>query len=460
MKVLLVVYDNESYVHHTPIGMAYLATALQNAGHDVEIYSQDLYHWPESHLTEYLNKNPFDVIGLGIVAGYYPFRKMLKISEAINKVPNKPFYIMGGHGPSPEPEYFLKKSGADCIVIGEGEITIVNLLDALEHKRSLGNVKGIAYTESGRFIQTTPQPLIQDIDTIPIPDWRLFPMDYYAMYRVGNILNSTDRVGLVLSGRGCPFHCNFCYRMEAGSRIRSPENILEEVGKLQKDYNLNFFLFQDELLMTSVERTEKLCNAFKGKFRWGCNGRLNFATPSLMKLMKESGCEFINYGIEAVDDEALRNMNKALTVKQIYSGIEATLAEGIHPGFNIIFGNIGETKKVLQKDVDFLLRYDEQGQMRTIRPVTPYPGTPLYEYAVKNGMIKDAEDFYENKHTNQDLPCVNFTNLSEEEFRHALCEANTTLLDNYFEKQKQRSKETCEKLYLGNNTDFRGFRQT
>lgn len=461
MRVLLIAYDNDSYIHHAPIGLAYLATALRDAGHKVEIYSQDLYHWPERHLTDYLTKNLFDVVGLGIVAGYYPFRKMLKISEAINSVPHKPFYIMGGHGPSPEPEYFLKRSGADCIVIGEGEITIVNLLDVLEHRKGLATVKGIAYLDSGRLIQTERQPLIQDINAIPFPAWDLFPMNYYALYRVGNMLKNTDRVGLVLSGRGCPFHCNFCYRMEKGSRIRSPENILEEIDILKKDYNLNFFLFQDELLMTSVERTERICHAFqKADIRWGCNGRLNFATPDLMKLMRRAGCEFINYGIEAVDDEALRNMNKALNVEQIQNGIEATLNEGIHPGFNIIFGNIGETKVVLAKDVEFLLQYDNQGQMRTIRPVTPYPGTPLYEHAIKRGLIKDCADFYENKHINQDLPCVNFTDLSEDDYHRALYEANTILMDNYYDKQKQRMEELCRKLYIEKDTTFRGFRQT
>jgi len=388
---------------------------------------------------------------------------MLKISEAINAVPNRPYYILGGHGPSPEPEYYLRKTGADFVVIGEGEITIVNLLNALEGKVSIRDVKGIAYLEDNKLVQTERQPLIQDVDSIPFPAWDLFPMDYYFLFRIGNISKPSERVAQLLSGRGCPFHCNFCYRMDEGSRVRSPENIIEEISFLQKTYHINSVLFQDELLMTTKARTEAVCEAFiKANLgiRWGCNGRLNFATPSLMRLMKQAGCVFINYGIEAVDDDALRNMNKALTVKQITKGIEATLAEGIHPGFNIIFGNIGETKEVLQKDVEFLLKYDEQGQMRTIRPVTPYPGSPLYYYALKNGLLKDCADFYENKHVNQDLLAVNFTNMTDDEFHRALLEANTTLLGNYHDKQKAKALETCRKLYLEKDANFRGLRQT
>ena len=109
MKVLLIVYDNDSYIHYFPLGLGYIALALRNAGHNVVIYNQDQFHYPESHLINYLTNNHFDAVGLGIIGGYYQYQKLLKISEAINCVPNRPLYILGGRGPVPEPEYFLKK---------------------------------------------------------------------------------------------------------------------------------------------------------------------------------------------------------------------------------------------------------------------------------------------------------------------------------------------------------------
>ena len=168
-----------------------------------------------------------------------------------------------------------------------------------------------------------------------------------------------------------------------------------------------------------VERTEEICNAFieaKLNIKWDCNGRLNYAEPELLKLMKKAGCVFINYGIECFDDQILKNMNKALTVKMIEEGIKATLNAGISPGFNIIFGNIDEDENTLQKGVDFLLKYDDGSQLRTIRPVTPYPGCPLYYRAIEKGLLKDIEEFYETKHTNSDLMSINFTKLSDEKF--------------------------------------------
>lgn len=462
MKVLLIAYDNGSYIHEFPMGLAYIASALRNAGHDVVIYNQDKFHYPESHLVDYLTKNHFDVVGLGIIGGYYQYQKLLKISEAINCVPNRPLYILGGHGPVPEPEYFLKRTKADVIVIGEGDMTVVNLLDAFENKRSLSSVNGIAYLDGGRLVRTKPQELIKDLDSIPLPAWDLFPMDYYSLFRRPHIKNS-ERAFFVLSARGCPFRCNFCYRMDKGFRPRSPESIIEEIQILKKDYGISYIEFLDELLMASAERTVVLCEAFIKaglNIKWSCNGKLNFATPEVLRVMKKAGCVFINYGIESMDDNMLKVMNKNLTTDQIIKGIEATLAEGISPGFNIIFGNIGETPEILQKGVEFLLKYDDHSQLRTIRPVTPYPGCDLYYYAIEKGLLKDCADFYENKHINSDLLSVNFTDLSDDEFHRVLFEANKTLLKNYYQHLSESMLRVAEKLYFQEDASFRGFRQT
>ena len=140
--------------------------------------------------------------------------------------------------------------------------------------------------------------------------------------------------------------------------------------------------------------------------------------------------------------------------------IKATLNAGISPGFNIIFGNIDEDENTLQKGVDFLLKYDDGSQLRTIRPVTPYPGCPLYYRAIEKGLLKDIEEFYETKHTNSDLMSINFTKLSDEKFHEALFRANKALLENYFEKKKNKMIEETKKLYFEKDDSFRGFRQT
>ncbi len=462
-KILMIVYDNGSYDHIFPMGIAAISAILKRDGHEVTIWNQDMNHWPDDYLRTYLDENKFDVVILSLIAGYYQYQKMKNLSKAINSSKNRPVYVMGGYGPTPEPEFFLKKSGCDIVCMGEGEITVSKLMEAIENKKNLKNVPGVAWLENGKLQQTPRAPLVMDLDSLPPTPYELFPMEYYRMQRYAKI-KSTDLTFPMMSARGCTFKCTFCYRMDHGYRKRSPESLLDEVEKLHKDYGITYFVFMDDLLMSSVSHTEEVCKEFLKRnlpINWNCNGRLNYCTEELLQLMKDAGCTFINYGIESMDQTVLNNMKKGLRPEMIVQGIEDTLKVGISPGLNFIFGNIGDNRKTIKKTVDFLLKYDDFAQKRTIRPVTPYPGSPLYYEAIKRGLLdKDnpAEDFYENKHTNSDLICCNFTELSDDEYYECLRWANKTLMKNYFDKQKSSTLSQIDYLYKEKDVTFRGFR--
>jgi radical SAM superfamily enzyme YgiQ (UPF0313 family) len=463
MRVLLVVYDNGSYIHYFPQGIAYIASAIRNVGHKVVIYNQDVHHYPSEYLTQYLNEQEyFDVVGVGVIGGYYQYRKLLEISEAINKSKKRPnTFVLGGHGPSPEPEFFLKKTQADIVVMGEGEETIVELLSG---DYFLADIPGIAYRVGDSVIVNERRSLIKNIDNISWPAYDLFPMEHYRLMQVPGGAGNEFTMQMT-SGRGCKFHCGFCFRLDKGFRPRSITNIIEEMLFLKEKYNIKHVSFLDELTMSSVERMNEFSSALlekKVNMKWDCNGRLNFAAKDkkMLQLMKEAGCTFINYGVEAMSDEVLKNMNKGLRVKQIIEGVENTLSVGISPGLNIMFGNIGDSEETIKKDVDFLLKYDDHVQLRTIRPMTPYPGSPLYYQAIKRGLLKGVEDFYENKHLNSDLLTVNFTNMTDKEFYDNLSWANMILTEKYFENKKEKYKEQIEKLYKEQDASFRGFRQS
>ena len=182
-KVLFVVYDNGAYENIFPMGVGALSAVLKSKGHEISIWHQDIHHWPDENLTDYLDKNKFDVVILSLIAGYYQYQKMKKLSKAINNSKQRPVYIMGGYGPTPEPEFFLKKSGCDIVCMGEGEITIKKLMNAIEDKSPLENVPGIAWLENGKLKQTPRAPLVENLDLLPITPYELFPMEYYRMQR-------------------------------------------------------------------------------------------------------------------------------------------------------------------------------------------------------------------------------------------------------------------------------------
>jgi len=418
MRVLLIVYDNNSYIAHFPISAAYVAASLIELGNEVTIYNQDVYHYPEKHLTEYLDCYQYDVIGVGMCGGYYQYQKLLKIVDAVHESSFVGKLWLGGHLVSPEPEYFQRITGADYICSGDF-CDVVNTQPALD----------------------------------------LFPIDYYSLARYPHA-TATDRCFPVLSGHGCPFKCTFCYRLTVGYKERPILSILDEITFLKANH-VTYIDFADELLMVSRDRIQQLCRMMKTTgLKWSCNGRLNYARLDILKTMHESGCVFINYGIESLDDRVLYGMNKNLTVRQIYDGVQNTIDAGISPGLNVMFGNVGDTAETLQRTVDFLLRYDDHSQLRTIRPVTPYPGCDLYYYAIEYGLLRDVADFYENRHMNSDLLSVNFTDLSDDEFHRLLFEANKTLLESYYQYQLERVVKASKKLYLERDTSFRGYRQT
>jgi radical SAM superfamily enzyme YgiQ (UPF0313 family) len=232
---------------------------------------------------------------------------------------------------------------------------------------------------------------------------------------------------------------------------------------LKRDYSVTYFEFLDDLFMSSQSRAIEFCEALiksNLNVRFTCQGRLNFATREVVRHLKKAGCAFVNYGIEAVDDQVLQNMNKKLTVDQIVKGIENTIAEGLHPGLNIIWGNIGDNAETLRKGVEFIRRYSTYAQLRTIRPVTPYPGSPLYYHAIKSGLLDGPEDFYERKHVNSDLISVNLTELSDDECYRLLHAANKALIEDYLDAERRDYMEVLTKLYVGRDASFRGFRNT
>jgi len=462
VKILFVVYDNQSTHNPIPMGACYVSAYLRKHGYtDIRFYSQDVYHYPEEHLTKFLSENPFDIVGIGFVAGYYQHAKIKQICDAITRVKNRPFIVLGGHGPTPVPEFYLRYTGADAVVMGEGEVPFLNLVRALEGNIPLGTVRGIAFRENDRYTVNEREKPIKELDVIPYPDYRCLPMEYYINAKFLQ-MTSTDRQIAMITSRGCNYHCNFCQRLEKGIRFRSIPNVIEELKSYIEEYRISYVMFYDELFMHSEKRVEEFCGAIQDegiKINYFCTGRLDTVNEHIVDIMKESGCVSIDYGIEQFDDRALQAMNKRLTEKEIVQGIEMTRRAGINIAFNIIFGNIGDTRQSLRKSLEFLKNYNDFSQLRVIRPVTPYPGSPLYDYAISHGDLTGPGDFY-TKHRNLELPTVNFTDIPDDEFNRLMFEANKEIIEDYYEHQKKQMTDSFSKVYFGNDFSFRGARHT
>lgn len=441
MRILLINYSNDNSAAESwfPLGLGYIASGLRKIPQiEVEILDLNILH-DDSLLKTYLDSWAWDIIGLSFIGGYWQYRQFKELIKIINEHPRREkIYVMaGGHLFAPDPDYFIWQFGIDCVVIGDGE----NIKDAIVRQP-----KGVYHAKA------------LDIDAIPWPAYGLFDISHYRNLRMPNC-SKTDYCFPILSSRGCPYHCNFCYRLDKHVRVRHVDALVEELKYLKAMYHISYFAFADELLMMNERRAIEVSEALMPLgVKWDCNGRLNYAKPEVLKVMKRAGCVFLNFGIEAFDDNVLRKMHKNLDCDTIVKGVEATLGAGISPGLNLIWGNIGDSAETLRKAVDFLVRFDDQAQLRTIRPVSPYPGSQLFEEAVRRGLIRDTEDFYERVHTNSDLFTCNFMDISLEQAYAELHKANQTLMLNYFNCTKQKYEQQMHELYVNHNSNFRGYR--
>lgn len=452
MKVLLIVLDKYSKINNFPLGIGYLASHMRKY-HDVKIYNQEVYHYSNQHLLDYLNDNNFDVVGMGVY-GYQQYRKCLEVCDVINKSKNRPCLVLGANGPTAAPEHFLKKTKADFVVLGEGEIVFENLLNGCD----IQSLNGIAYLNNNdQLVINSREELINDIDTIEFPAWDLFPMEHYVL-NTHVAAQSTDRCMSILGSRGCPYNCYFCHKNFSGYRRRSVENIVEEIKELQHRYGVTHITFEDENLMASSQMAIQFANGILDSginIDWNCMGRIGVAKPEVLKIMKKAGCKYINYGIESLDQNVLDLMNKKQKVEDINEGIENTLNAGIYPGLNMLWGSLGDNDETIKKNTEFLIKYNSDKQVRTIKPVTPYPGTEFFRIAVKKGLLKDVDDFY-HKYQNSDRMTVNFTDVSDDKFYELLFKSNKAVVESYYQRVSNNVVEGFRKCYFENDINFRG----
>lgn len=439
MRILLVVPDNGSRTHWYPLGIVSVANALHSAGNDVSIWHQDMTHEPDEHLASELRAFGAESCGIGWIAGKVSHTKGMNLARIARQ--HVKHLVLGGHGPSSAPQWHLDATKADAVVVGEGEGVC----------GSWGALRGVVQGSSWHHRWLPPTDCRQT--------W-IAAEHYYPLVRAPGSVEM-DRVAPVLSGFGCPHHCSFCFRLPGqGHRLRDVRDIISQVEWLRDCHRITYIQFQDELLMTSPKRVRAICEAIGPMgVRWSCQGRVNVAArdPSILATMHEAGCVFVNYGIESTSQRVLDLMGKRQTVEQSIAAVEATLAAGISPGLNMLWGCPGDDEESLWGNVAFLERYDDHCQRRTIRPVTPYPGSRLYNEAVATGLIRDAGHFY-SMLVNSDLITVDFMGLPRTRAHELLLEANLRLLRAHQRAADDAIEGQARALYLDGDGEFRGWR--
>jgi radical SAM superfamily enzyme YgiQ (UPF0313 family) len=195
-------------------------------------------------------------------------------------------------------------------------------------------------------------------------------------------------------GRGCPYSCNYCSKSFSGSRLRSVNNVIDEIKYLKNNYEIEGIGFTDECFVTKRDMVWELCEKIQEmNLAWYCQGRVNLVDAELLLKMKSAGCTAVGYGIESGSQKILDAMNKKATVNQAKKAILETQKAGLYPVIQMMFGYPGEDRKTLRETVSFFREIDHPGC--ELSPTTPLPGTGLWKYSLNKGFIKSEKEFLE-----------------------------------------------------------------
>ncbi len=363
------------------LGLAYIASVLEKAGHDVKIMDctaekiavEDVF----KKIKEYKN---LDFIGLTATTSI--INNALKIANICKKqFPNSKI-IMGGVHPSVLPDEVLSYPFIDFVVVGEGEITMKELAEG----KNPEHILGLYYKKNGKIIHNKLRPLIKNLDEIPPPAYNLLPMDKYYP-AVGNYKRLPAMS--IFATRGCPGRCTFCHMAFGGVvRQRSARNIVEEIKLLQKKYGVKEISFYDDTFTLFKKVVREFCDIVvkeKIDITWSCFTRVDFVDEDLLKCMKKAGCHLILFGVESADEQILKNIKKNISLEQVKKIVRLARKIGIETRASFMFGNPGETEKTIKKTIKFAIELDPDEVQFNI--TTVYPGTEMYEWAKKNNYL-------------------------------------------------------------------------
>lgn len=296
--------------------------------------------------------------------------------------------MAGGPDPSTYEELFLKDYGADYLVVGEAELTVVELVQAVlaeEPLQRIGEIAGLVYLKEGQITRSAPRPLVKNLDLLPMPAWDMLDLEpYFAAWRKRWGYTSLH----IMTSRGCPFSCNWCSKeiFARSFRQHSPERVVDEMLLLRDHYKVDRIWLADDIVGPNkkwMARWHAEVLKRQAQIPFECLTRVDLVSETLIGQLKDTGCWKIYYGAESGSQKVLDAMNKETKVEEIYEATRLTRAAGIQVGLFIMFGYPGEELADI-KLTEKMLK-DLKPETAGFSVAYPLKGTPFYE-AVKAEM--------------------------------------------------------------------------
>lgn len=364
-----------------PLGLMYLASALEEDSFRVGVHDDDLRQRGYYEFAKLASQ--LDPHLIGVTATTSTIDTALNYLEVVKERLPDVMTVMGGPHPTFMPRQTLESGLVDVVVLGEGEET----LRELAGRADLSSVRGIAYRDQeGRLKLNPPRPLIKDLDALPFPARHLVPFESYG-----------QSPGVITS-RGCVYSCGYCSSsliMGKKFRARSAGNVVDELEELVDQYGVRDLAFMDDTFMLNKRRAGDIAEEIKNRdleVSFVASSRVDSVNPDLLYQLKEAGMSTIYYGVESGSQRVLDLMRKGITLKQAESAVKSAKKAGLKVLTSFILGYPGETAQDLEETIDFSIKLDPDYSQYSI--LTPFPGTPIYQDLKEKGLI-DTEDWKE-----------------------------------------------------------------
>lgn len=394
MKIVLI--SNPTSRHQRPDfpppGIAYLGAAAVQSGHEVLLIDGGLQSIAQ--IAKAVRNASPDVIG---VTCWTIDRKMVwDLCNTLKKSSPAAVLTLGGPHATMYPGHIFRKTHATAVIVGEGEETFAEFLEALTQGKDLKIVAGLVLRDKdGGVFYTSPRPPIQNIDSIIFPHYAGFRNFSFSNY--GGFPPLPRPTAAVISSRGCVFDCSYCASVRFWGkkwRFRSPENVLEEIRWLVEKHGIRSLYFFDDNFPVNRERAIAICEGIINNgwdLKWACCSHVKMMNRELLKVMKASGCVTIDFGVESGSDKILKNVNKRQTQYDIEKAFSLVHEAGISPRAYLMVGCPGEDESTIDETIELVGRIKTRSSIGA-NILWLLPGTTVYEDAVKNGHID--EDYW------------------------------------------------------------------
>lgn len=370
------------------IGLAYIAAVLEKNNIDVQVIDDFAENLGVYGILDRIRSYKPDIVGISCLtpSAYVSYI----LSGEIRKHDKNIKIIYGNLHAEIFSTSILEQDLADIIVRGEGEYSFLEIVRAIKKGNSLSKIKGISYKENSQIIVNESRPLISNLDELPYPAWHLFPHEKYGALPFADIKKPV--VGM-LASRGCPYNCKFCSKgyLKNTYRQRSPKNIADEIEFMIERFNAKQIAFMDLIFPLTKKHGIDFCDelidrGLDRKIVWTCESRVDRVDEELLRKMKEANCGRMMYGIESGVQELLDNINKGFTLEQVRTAVKISRRVGLKTVGFFMLGLPGETQELSKRTIDFAKNLGLDFAKFAI--TTPFPGSPLFDMAIKEGKIK------------------------------------------------------------------------